>query len=83
MTSIAAAAFSRVVSRSAAIVAEVSTRLLNGLHILFAQVSSTPANEAVDVRALAYSLCPGAPRSSARLMCAVDSPFPSRYLPPL
>jgi hypothetical protein len=83
MTSIAATAFSCIVSRGAVIATEVSSRLLNGLHTLFAQVSCTPANDIADVRALAYSLHPEAPSLSAELMGAVDRPFPSRYLPPL
>jgi hypothetical protein len=83
MTSIVATAFSCIVSRGAVIAAEVSTRLLNSLRTLFAQVSCTPADEVADVRALAYSLRPGDPSLSAELMCAVDRPLPSRYLPPL
>lgn len=75
-----ATTYSRLVLRGAVIAAEFSSRLLDKARELFAHVSCTPSNEAVDVRALAYSL---PHENSAEREGLVDRPIALRHLPPL
>jgi hypothetical protein len=74
---------SRILLRSAVIAAEISSRLLNSLRALSAHVSCAPAHEAVDVRALAYSLPHADSRRSAELRCPTDRSLVRRCLPPM
>jgi hypothetical protein len=83
MTPITVTTYSRFLLRGAVIAADISSRFLDSVRALFPQVSCRPANETVDVRALANSLPHEGSGLSVELMGPVGRPFPSRYLPPL
>ena len=76
MTTASATTYGRIAVRTAVIAAELSSRLVSPLRAQLAQAPCTPAHEAADVRAYAYSL----PRGESRLPAG---PLPSRYLLPL